>query len=136
MDMTNAIFIAASGLKAQSERLRVVAENIANANSIATTPGGAPYQRKTISFRAELDRELGAEMVKVANIGRDKSPPELRFDPNHPAADKNGYVAYPNVRSLIEMADMREAQRSYEANLSVIEITKGLVAHTLDILRG
>jgi flagellar basal-body rod protein FlgC len=136
MDMTNAIFIAASGMRAQSERLRVVAENLANANSISNTPGGTPYQRKTISFRSELDRKLGADIVKVARIGRDPSPFQLRFEPSHPAADKSGYVAYPNVQSLIEMADMREAQRSYEANLSVIEITKGLVAHTLEILRG
>ncbi len=136
MELTNSLIIASSGMRAQSERMRVVAENIANANSVALNPDGTPYRRKTITFTNELDRELGLSLVKTERIGRDQSPFQLRFEPGHPAANDDGYVEYPNVNSLIEMMDMREAQRSYQANLKVLETTRSLAGRTLDLLRG
>lgn len=136
MELTDSLLIASSGMRAQSERMRVVAENIANANSVALNPDGSPYRRKTISFTNELDRELGVTLVKTERIGRDYSPFQLRFEPGHPAANDDGYVEYPNVNSLIEMMDMREAQRSYQANLKVLETTRSLAGRTLDLLRG
>ena len=108
------------GLKVQGERLRVIGENIANANSTALGEGGEPYRRKTITFENALDRELGIDTVRVARFGVDSGALGRRHDPNHPAAGADGYVLLPNVNPLIEMADMREAMRSYEANLSVV----------------
>lgn len=136
MELTDSFFIASSGMRAQSERIRVVAENIANANSVALSPDGSPYRRKVISFANEMDRELGVDLVKVERIGRDRAPFQLRFEPGHPAANADGYVEYPNVNSLVEMMDMREAQRSYRANLKVLETTRSLAGRTLDLLRG
>ncbi len=136
MELTNSFFIAAAGMRAQSERLRVVAENIANANSVALSPDGQPYRRKTVTFANEIDRQLGIELVKVAKIGRDRSPFALRFEPGHPSANEDGYVQYPNVNALVEMMDMREAQRSYQANLKVLETTRALAGRLLDLLRG
>ena len=136
MELTNSFFIASSGMRAQSERMRIVAENIANANSVALNPNGEPYRRKTISFTNEMDRELGVNLVQVERIARDRSPFQLRFEPGHPAANDDGYVQYPNVNSLVEMMDMREAQRSYQANLKVLETTRSLAGRTLDLLRG
>ncbi len=135
MDFVKSFFVAASGMKAQSERIRVVSQNIANSNSTAATPGGDPYRRKTISFASELDRSLGIDLVKVTKVGVDGAPFGTKFQPHHPAANDDGYVKMPNVNGLIEMADMREAQRSYEANLSVVEIAKALASRTLEILR-
>lgn len=128
--------IAASGLEAQSARMRVVAENLANAQSTGTTPGADPYQRKTITFENELDRASGATLVNVAGIGTDRSPFRVEHDPGHPAADAAGYVKLPNVNMLIEMADMREANRSYEANLQVIKQAREMVSMTIDLLRS
>ena len=136
MELTNSFFIAAAGMRAQSERLRVVAENIANANSVALSADGQPYRRKTVTFANEIDRQLGIELVKVAKIGRDRSPFALRFEPGHPSANEDGYVQYPNVNALVEMMDMREAQRSYQANLKVLETTRALAGRLLDLLRG
>jgi len=136
MELTDSFLIASSGMRAQSERMRVVAENIANANSVALSADGKPYRRKIISFVNEMDRELGVSVVKTDRIIRDRSPFQLRFEPGHPAANANGYVEYPNVNSLIEMMDMREAQRSYQANLKVLETTRSLAGRTLDLLRG
>jgi len=136
MDLLKSLFIAASGMQSQGERMRVVAENLANANSVALGPDGAPYRRKTVTFVNELDRALGVELVKVARVGRDLSPFTLKYEPGHPAANAAGYVAYPNVNSLVEMMDLREAQRSYQANLRVLETTRALAARTLDLLRG
>lgn len=136
MDLIKSFFIAASGLRAQSERLRVISENVANSSSTGNTPGADPYQRKTISFRSEFDRALGANLVKINPIGRDQSDFSLRYEPNHPAANDQGYVSYPNINGLIEMADMREAQRTYEANMAVMETTRQLAGTTLQILRG
>ena len=121
MDLVKAIKISASGLKAQGVRLRVISENLANANSLAETPGGDPYRRKLVSFKEVLDKSMGAETVAVNKIEFDQSAFNKRYDPTHPAADKDGYVATPNVNSLIEMMDMREAQRSYSANLDMID---------------
>ena len=136
MDILKSIMVAASGLKAQSGRMRVIAENIANANSTATQPGGEPYRRKLPVFQAELDRALGVRTVEMSRIVKDSSDFGTRLDPGHPAADENGYVRTPNVSTLIESMDMREAQRSYQANLNVITATRRMVARTLEILRA
>lgn len=135
MDLVNSLHIAASGMKAQSDRLRVVSENIANADSLGRHPGDAPYRRKVISFRNQLDREMGLEKVKVYKYGHDQSDFNRRYDPGHPAADAEGYVLTPNVNTVLEMVDMREAQRGYEANLNVIEVSKGMLQRTVDMLR-
>ena len=126
--------IAASGLQAQSLRVRMTAENIANANSMSAAPGGAPYQRKTIVFENRFDRALGAELVKVKRIGVDPSEFGKVHDPSHPAADADGYVLTPNVNPLLEMADMREATRSYDANLNLIEQARAMATNTLALL--
>jgi flagellar basal-body rod protein FlgC len=127
--------ISAAGMKAQGTRLRVIAENLANADSLGQSPGADPYRRKTVTFRNELDRSIGMDTVRVDKIGVDRSDFEKRFDPNHPAADEDGYVLVPNVNALVEMMDMREAQRSYEANLSVIKASRKMLASTIDLLR-
>ncbi|GHD61022.1 flagellar basal-body rod protein FlgC [Thalassobaculum fulvum] len=136
MDLVNAIKISASGMRAQGTRLRVVAENVANAESVGNNPGDSPYRRKTITFDNVLDRNLNADLVKVAKIGRDTSDFNTVYEPHHPLADDNGYVKMPNVNSLVELTDMREAERSYEANLSVIESSKSLIQRTIDLLRA
>lgn len=136
MDLTKTMQIAAAGMAAQSTRLRVVSENLANADSTAQVPGGDPYRRKVVTFRSALDRALGAETVKVAGIKPAMGEFQRRFDPAHPAADKDGYVLMPNVNPLIEMMDMREAQRSYQANVSVIDAAKAMISRTLEILQG
>jgi flagellar basal-body rod protein FlgC len=135
MELMNAIKISASGMQAQGTRLRVVAENVANADSLGTTPGDDPYRRKTITFKDVLDRDLGADLVRVAKIGRDMGDFDTSYQPHHPLADENGYVKQPNVNSLIEMADMKEAQRGYDANLSVIESSKSMIQRTIELLR-
>lgn len=134
-DLVNSLHIAASGMKAQSDRLRIVSENIANADSLGTHPGDAPYRRKVLSFRNHLDRELGVDKVEVYKYGYDKSDFSKKYDPGHPAADAEGYVLTPNVNTVLEMVDMREAQRGYEANLNVIEVSKGMLQRTVDMLR-
>lgn len=136
MDFLKSMKIAASGLKAQSGRMRVIAENIANANSTASTPGGDPYRRKIPTFKQVFDRELEADVVATGKIKKDQTDFGLRYNPGHPAADAKGYVKTPNVSSLIEGMDMREAQRSYQANLNVITASRRMLARTLDILRG
>ena len=128
--------IASSGLEAQSTRMRVVSENLANANSTGRTAGADPYQRKTITFDAAMDRAAGAQLVKVKEIGVDRTPFRVEYDPGHPAADKTGYVKLPNVNMLIEMADMREANRSYEANLQVVKQVRSMLGMTIDLLRS
>lgn len=136
MNILKAIAIAATGLRAQSSRMRVISENIANAESTASTPGGNPYTRKISTFRQEYDKSIGANVVTVGRILQDKTAFEMKYDPTHPGADANGYIKLANVNSLIEMADMREAQRSYEANLNVITSTRNMMSRTIDILRG
>jgi len=135
MDLAKSLRISASGLSAQTTRLKVIAENLANAESTAKVPGGEPYRRKVVSFAATLDRELDAQTVKVGRIAPAAGDLERRYDPSHPAADADGYVLMPNVNPLIEMMDMREAQRSYSANLSVLEVTRGMLTRTIEALR-
>lgn len=126
--------IAASGMHVQSARLQVVAENVANADSTGATPGDDPYRRKTISFEEALNRETGLTMVEVSDIGRDQSPFTLRHDPSHPAADENGFVKMPNVSPILEMANMREASRSYEANMNLYEAGRRMRSQMIDLL--
>ena len=134
--LSTALKVAASGLGAQSERLRVVSENLANAQSTGDTPGAEPYRRRTITFAAELDRATGAHSVQVQQIARDRSDFPVEYSPGHEAADENGYVMMPNVNVLIEMADMTEANRSYEANLQVIKQARSLISQTIDLMRN
>lgn len=136
MDLKSSMFVSAAGMKAQGERIKLISQNIANSDSTAQTPGGEPFRRKVLTFKNYLDRNVDARVVKVDKIGSDKSDFELRYDPGHPAANADGYVMMPNVNTMIEMADMREAQRSYEANLSVIDISRTLMMRTIQILRG
>jgi flagellar basal-body rod protein FlgC len=135
MDLMESLMISAAGMRAQGQRLRVVAENLANADSVSEAPGGDPYRRKTISFKNQLDRELGMETVQVQKVGEDPSDFRMKYDPGNPAADTKGYVKLPNVNSLIEMSDMREAQRSYEANLRAIEVARNMLQRTIDLIR-
>ncbi len=135
-DFSSSLQIAAGGLQAQSARMRVIAENLANADSTAKTPGGDPYRRQIPTFSAVFNREMDAYNVKVGRMRLDNSAFQMRYEPGHPAANKAGYVRYPNVNSLIELADMREAQRTYEANLNVIRSSRAMFGQTLDILRG
>ena len=135
MDLKNSVEVSASGLRAQSLRMRVIAENLANADSVATTPGGQPYRRKIASFESEVDRASGAEGVRVRGIEADQSACQRVYQPGNPAADAAGYVLKPNVNSLVESADMKAAQRAYEANLSAIEAAKGLTMRTIDLLK-
>lgn len=135
MDLKNAIAAASSGMKAQGARLKTIAENLANANTTAETPGDLPYRRKVVVFKNELDRELGVNTVRVAKVDVDKKDFQRRYDPTHPSADADGYVLLPNVNSLIESMDMREAQRSYEANLSVIDASRTMLSRTIELLR-
>ena len=134
-DLVDALHISAAGMKTQGSRLRVIAENMANADSLGKAPGDDPYRRQVMTFKNTLDRTLGLETVKVDRVIGDPSEFALRYDPNHPAADDQGYVKLPNVNTLIEMSDMREAQRSYEANLKVIEASRTMLTRTIDILR-
>lgn len=136
MDLVASLKIAASGLKAQTGRMRVIAQNLANANSTAPAANGEPYRRQISTFQSEVDRELGVRLVKPGRIVLDQSEFESRFDPGHPAADNRGYVQTPNVNPLIETMDMREAQRNYEANLNIISSTRRMLVRTLDILRA
>lgn len=133
-DLTAAMQISAAGLRAQSGRIRIVAENLANADSTAQTPGGDPYRRQTPIFSAYLDRALGADLVTLSRVALDQSPFELRYEPAHPAANAEGYIALPNVNPLVEMMDLREAQRSYEANLGAMDTMRSMAASTLRIL--
>ncbi len=128
--------IAGSGLAAQSARLRVVSENMANAQSTGRTAGADPYRRKTISFTNELDRAAGAKLVRVNAVGVDPTPFSVEHDPGNPAADAKGDVKRPNVNVLVEMGDLREANRAYEADLQVMKQTNDLAAMTVDLLKG
>lgn len=136
MDISKTLKVAAAGMEAQNARMRTIAENLANADSLAEAPGADPYRRKMLTFKNALDRATGVQLVHPDKVVRDKSEFQKRFDPSHPAADSEGYVLAPNVNSLVEVMDMRQAQRSYEANLSVIEAAKTMLLRTIDILRG
>jgi flagellar basal-body rod protein FlgC len=136
MDLSKAMKISAAGMQAQSTRLRVISENLANSESMASEPGGEPYRRKTVTFKNALDRALGMQTVRINKIGVDQSELQKKYDPQHPAADPEGYVQLPNVNALLEVLDMRQAQRGYEANLNVIEVARGMLLRTIDVLRG
>jgi flagellar basal-body rod protein FlgC len=135
MSLDSSIGVSASGLRAQSLRMRVIAENLANSDSVATTPGGDPYRRRVATFKSEVDRVTGATTVAVKSIEGDKSQFQRVYEPGNPAADTRGYVQRPNVNSLIETADMKSAQRSYEANLNAIESARGMTMRTIDLLK-
>ncbi|PWC85829.1 flagellar biosynthesis protein FlgC [Azospirillum sp. TSH100] len=136
MDLYKSMAVSASGMKAQGTRLKVISENLANANTTAETPGDLPYRRKTVIFKNELDRAMDVDKVRVAKVDVDKSDFQRRYDPSHPSADAEGYVLLPNVNSVVEAMDMREAQRSYEANLSAIDTARQMLTRTIDILRA
>ena len=136
MDLVNSLKVSAAGMDVQSIRLRILSENIANADSLPAGTGADPYRRKVVSFANALDRTMGIETVRVHKIAEAKGEFQRRYDPTHPAADKDGYVLAPNVNALIEMMDFREAQQSYQANLSVLEVSKRMILNTIDILRG
>ena len=135
-DFARSMAIAASGLRAQAGRMRVISENIANAESTAPTAAGDPYRRKIPTFVSELDRSLDAKVVALGRVRNDTTAFRMKYEPGNPAADAGGNVKYPNVNPLIEMTDMREAQRSYEANLNIISATRRMVQRTLDILKA
>ena len=134
MDFSSSMSVAASGLRTQSERMKVIAENIANANSTSPTPGGDPYRRKIATQTNSFDRELGANLVQSGNPIEDKSDFRTQYDPGNPNADKQGYIKLPNVDPLIEIMDMKEAQRSYEADLTVMDATKQMQSRAVDLL--
>jgi flagellar basal-body rod protein FlgC len=135
MDFLKSISIAASGLRAQAGRMRIISENIANADSVAPGAGADPYRRRIPSFRSEVDRALDARVVAMGPVRPDQSDFRVKYEPGHPAADANGNVRYPNVNPMIEMTDLREAQRSYEANVNVIGATRRMIQRTLEILK-
>ncbi|MFD2207903.1 flagellar basal body rod protein FlgC [Kiloniella antarctica] len=134
-DLYKSMQVSASGMKAQGTRLRIISENIANVDSLSQEPGGAPYRRKMVSFGAELSKELGVEKVVVKDVLSDKSDFKREYLPGHPAADEDGYILRPNVNTLVEMTDMREAQRSFEANMQAIQASKSMLQRTLEILQ-
>jgi len=134
-DIGGVMKIAASGMRAQSARMRIIAENVANADSTARTPDEDPYRRQVPQFEAELDRAHGVKTVRMSDVAFDGSDFNVEYDPGHPAADENGYVRTPNVNTLIELMDMREAQRSFEANLNVMESSRAMLMRTIDLLR-
>jgi len=136
MDLSKVLRISAAGMEAQNVRMRTIAENLANADSLPTEPGQDPYRRKLVTFKNVLDRQFGAPTLRADRVVPDNSEFRKRHDPQHPAADGDGYVSGPNVNALVEVMDLRQAQRSYEANLGVIEIAKSMISRTIDILRG
>lgn len=136
MEFLKSMAIAASGLRAQAGRMRIISENIANADSTPSSPGADPYRRKVPTFHSEVDRALGANLVELGKVQTDTSDFRVRYEPGHPAADKDGNVKYPNVNPLIEMTDLRDAQRSYEANINVIGATRRMLQRTIDILKA
>jgi flagellar basal-body rod protein FlgC len=135
MDLDKALNISARGMDVQTTRLRVIAENLANQDTTGSTPGADPYRRKTVAFQNVFDRQLGMQAVRVKQVGRDAGDLQLRYDPSNPAANADGYVKLPNVNSLIEVMDMREAERSYNANLSVMQATRSMLTRTIDLLK-
>jgi flagellar basal-body rod protein FlgC len=135
MDFIKSLTVAAIGLRAQMGRMRVISENIANADSVAQTPGGDPYRRRIVTFNSELDRSLGVQVPELGPIQTDSSDFLVKHEPGNPAADANGDVKYPNVNTLVEMTDLRDAQRSYEANLNVITATRRMIQRTIDIIK-
>jgi flagellar basal-body rod protein FlgC len=136
MDFMKSLTIAASGLRAQMGRMRIITENIANADSLATAPGGDPYRRRIVTFSSELDRSIGADVVKLGRVQPDNSDFLVRHEPGNPAANAQGDVKYPNVNTLVELTDLRDAQRSYEANLNIVTATRKMMQLTIDMLKS
>jgi flagellar basal-body rod protein FlgC len=136
VDFLKTMAIAASGLRAQAGRMRIISENIANADSTPSNPNAQPYRRKVPTFQTEVDRTLDVKLVELGKTRIDNSEFRIKYEPGHPAADKNGNVRLPNVNSLLEMSDMRDAQRSYEANINVISATRRMIQRTIDILKA
>jgi flagellar basal-body rod protein FlgC len=136
MDLNASMQLAFAGMTAQGQRLKIIAENLANTDSTAKTAGGEPYRRKIVTFHAVLDKTLGADSVAVGRPVTVSGRLERKFDPGNPAADADGYVQMPNVNPVVELMDMRDAQQSYQANLNVIDAAKSMISHTLDLLRG
>ena len=135
MDLDKAMTISARGMDVQTTRLRVIAENLANQDSTGSTPGADAYRRKTITFENRMDQTLGVSTVQVKQIGADASEQQLKFDPSNPAANKDGYVKQPNVNNFVEVMDMKEAERSYSANLSVMQATRDMLTRTIQLLK-
>ncbi len=135
MILDTTLRISAAGMDAQTTRLRVIAENLANQDTTGSSPGANPYRRKTVTFENRMDKAVGVETVRVKQIGEDNGELPMRYDPSNPGADANGYVKQPNVNSIIEVMDMREAERSYSANLSVMQATRSMMSRTIDLLR-
>jgi flagellar basal-body rod protein FlgC len=135
MDLSKSMTVAASGMRAQTDRMKVIAENIANANSTSPVKGGDPYRRKIATVTQNFDSELDATLVNAGKPLTDKSDFKSQYDPGNPNADKQGYVKLPNVDSLVEIMDMRDAERSYEADLQMMQTTKQMMAGTVDLLK-
>lgn len=136
MDFDDTLKVSAAAMSAQTTRLRVIAENLANAGSTANSPGADPYRRKIVTFRNELDKATGDKLVKVDKVLPDASNFEMKFIPGHPAADANGYVRFPNVNPMIEMADLKDANRSYQANVDVIDVAKSMLSRAIGLLQN
>jgi len=134
-DLNTSLQVSAAGMDAQTARIKVVAENLANQNTTGSSPGAEAYRRRTVSFQSSLDRVLGVETVSVKKVGVDKSDQPLKYDPGNPAADKNGYVKMPNVNSFVELMDMRDAEQAYSANLNVASTTRTMLNRTLDLIK-
>jgi flagellar basal-body rod protein FlgC len=134
-DLSTSLQVSAAGMDAQTARIKIVAENLANQNTTGSTPGAEAYRRRTVSFQSSLDKVLGVETVGVKKVGVDKSDQPLKYDPGNPAADKNGYVKLPNVNSFVELMDMRDAEQAYSANLNVASTTRTMLNRTLDLIK-
>ncbi|MBB2163035.1 flagellar basal body rod protein FlgC [Gluconacetobacter sp. 1b LMG 1731] len=135
MDFSDTMGISASGMRAQAKRLQIAAENLANQETTGTTAGADPYRRKTITFKETLNRTSGVSGVDIKEIGQDQTPFETKYDPSHPAADANGLVKMPNVSAMVEILDTHEAQRSYEANLNTMQITRSMLTRTINLMK-
>jgi len=135
MDLSKAMMISAAGMKVQNVRMRIIAENLANQDSVASAAGEDPYRRKSLTFTNTLDREMGVEKVEVKKVLYDQSEFGMRYDPGHPAADDIGYVKTTNVNGLVELMDMKQAQRTYESNLNAMDVSKNIIMRTVDLLR-
>ncbi len=134
MQLSDSLQIAAAGMQAQSTRLRVVAENLANVNTTPKAAGQLPYQRKLTIFENTMNKALGVSTIKTT-LSKDPTEFNKKYAPYHPAADVDGYILTPNVDSVIEMTDLREARRGYEADLNVVQTTRGMLQQTIDLLR-
>ncbi len=134
MDLSTALSISARGMDAQTERLQVIAENLANQSTTGTTAGSDPYRRKIITFQNTMDESLGTSTVGVKSVTPDPTPFQTKYDPSNPAADAQGYVKQPNVNTFVEVMDMREAERSYSANLNAMEASRSMLSRTVEML--